>query len=84
MISSKLKDREKLIIIAQTYSYIKGEVNSEILFDFIRNHNYNFKQEINRNNIGKYLGNSPKFEKTRKNVNVFNYIAKDKKNKGEV
>lgn len=76
MISSKLTDAEKLILIAKTFSFIKGEFTSEQLFDFILNHNYSFKKEMGKIRIGRMIARSDDFIKKDKRCGVNYFEAK--------
>lgn len=72
----QLDDRERLITIAQTYSFIKGEFTAKMLYDFIMSNNYKFRTNgLTSRQIKTYVGSSKKFKITNKNGTVYYYEA---------
>lgn len=61
MKNNRLTDIEKLCLIAKTFSYIKGEFTSEMIYDFLLNHDYTFKKEMDTGRIGVNIGRSKDF-----------------------
>lgn len=60
-----MNDVEKLLVIAQTYSYIKGSFTSAQLYKFLQNYNFKFHSNgLTSRQIGRRLSNSSKFKKT--------------------
>ena len=63
--SGKIKDVDKLIIIAQTYSFLKGEFSVNELYNFIHKNNYKFHSDFTTKRIGSNISRSSKFKKTK-------------------
>lgn len=58
-----MKDRDKLMTIAQTYSFIRGEFSAYQLYKFIQEYNFKFHSSFTTRSIGTYLSRSSKFRK---------------------
>lgn len=58
-----MRDFDKLMTIAQTYSYIKGSFTAKELYEFIRQNNYKFHSDYTSKQIGLNLSKSIKFKK---------------------
>ena len=58
----KITDYDKLVIIAQTYSYINGAFTPRQLLLFIQKYNYKFHSEISQRRITQNLKRSSKFD----------------------
>lgn len=56
-----MKDLDKLLIIAQTYSYTNGRFSARQLYDFIQLHNYRFHSDYTTRQIGRFLKKNKKF-----------------------
>ena len=74
-----LSDYEKIVMIAQTYSFIHGEFSSRNIVNFVISHNFNFKSNgITARVVTSYLNKSKKFYKVCKKNNATYYKAFDK------
>ena len=62
-----MKDRDKLMTIAQTYSFIKGEFSAYQLYKFILEYNFKFHSDFTARSIGTHLSRSSKFKKVEGN-----------------
>lgn len=70
-----MNDVEKLITIAQTYSYIRGKFTAAQLHDFLSSHNFKFHSSgITTRQIGRQLSKNSKFSKTDKNPTKYEAI----------
>ena len=71
--SSKVKDMDRLMIIARTYYYLKGAFTSQELYDFILSNKFGFHSEPSVRGIGVVLSRSSNFTSTemRKNKKLF-------------
>ena len=57
-----MKDIDKLIVIAQTYSYLKGSFTANQLYNFIQSSNFKFHTTgFSSIQIGRRLSRSSKF-----------------------
>lgn len=62
-----MRDDDKLLTIAQTYSFIKGRFTSKQLYSFILSHNFKFRSGFTTREIGRQLSRSRKFNKIEEN-----------------
>lgn len=58
----KIKDVDKLIVIAETYSRIKGPFTANQLYDFLLQNNFKFHSDFTPRRIGVVLSRSSKFD----------------------
>lgn len=66
-----MKDVDKLIVIAQTYSYMKKKpFSSSQLYSFINECNFKFHSEFSSKHIGIILSRNKKFKKIGKTTNI--------------
>lgn len=63
ILGGNMKDKDKLVVIAQTYSFIKGEFTANQLHDFIQANNFKFHSGFTPKMIGRFLSRNDKFEK---------------------
>lgn len=56
-----MRDRDKLIVIAQTFSYLRGSFTAHQLYDFIQGCDYKFHSDFSARQIGRQLSKSKKF-----------------------
>ena len=59
----KVKDYDKLMIIAQTYFYLRGSFTTNELYNFIVNHGFKFHSGPSRQGIGINISKSKRFKK---------------------
>lgn len=73
-----IKDRDKLVIIAQAYFHLKGEFSSSDIYNFIKENNFGFRSEPTVSQVGAFISRSRKFEKARveNNRNIYKVKAK--------
>lgn len=72
MESESMKDKDKLIVIAQTYSLLKGSFTAKQLYTFIQSYKFRFHSDFTTRQIGKQLTQSRKFN-TLKDENPVKY-----------
>lgn len=65
-----MKDDDKIITIAQTYSFMKGKFTAKQLYNFILSHNFKFHSDCTTRKIGRQLTRSRKFNKIEENCKV--------------
>lgn len=68
-----VKDKSKLVIIAQAYSHLKGNFSSKELYNFIKTHDFGFRSEPTVTQIGAIISRSKKFQKVdvENSTNIF-------------
>lgn len=65
-----MKDDDKLITIAQTYSFMRGSFTAKQLYSFILSHNFKFHSDFTTRKIGRQLTRSKKFNKIEEKCKV--------------
>lgn len=70
-------DNMKFNRVALEYSDLKESFTSEMLYDYILNHNIKFRKSMSKNRIGFNLATNPLFEKVGRKNNM-NYYRKIK------
>lgn len=60
----KIKDYDKLMVIAQTYFFLKGSFTTAQLYDFIVSNDFKFHSGVTKQGIGINLSRSSKFKKS--------------------
>lgn len=65
-----MKDDDKFLIIAQTYSFIRGKFTAKQLYSFLLSHNFKFHSDFTTRKIGRQLTRSNKFNKIEENCVV--------------
>ena len=58
----RIKDVDKMIIIAQTYSYMNGAFTARQLYNFIIANNFKFHSDFTAKRIGDNLRRNIKFD----------------------
>lgn len=71
-----VKDVDRLLIIARTYYYLKGEFTSEDIYNFILNNKCGFRSKPSMRRIGTVLSRSSIFtsDKVIKEKKVFKAV----------
>lgn len=72
-----ITDRMKFNRVALEYGDLKEIFTSEMLYDYILNHNIKFRKSMSKNRIGFNLATHPLFEKVGRKNNM-NYYRKIK------
>lgn len=63
MTGRTVRDRDKLLIIAQTYYYIKGRFTAHQLYSFLQSNDFKFHGNFSARQIGAILQRSNKFNR---------------------
>ena len=73
-----IKDKDKLVIIAQAYFYLKGAFTSKDISTFIKTNDFGFRSDPTITQIGALISRSRKFEviEVNRNANVYGVKGK--------
>jgi len=75
-VGDTVKDVDRLLIVARTYYYLKGEFTSEDIYNFILNNKFGFRSKPSMRRIGTVLSRSSIFtsDKVIKDKKVFKAV----------